>query len=162
MCIKLVNYWNKYTEMHGQQNVKKIPFICPHGTIRPPLDGFSWKLIFQNFSKICRECWSLIKTWKNDGTVHVDLRALMIIPRWILKMRNVSDKTTTENQNTHFVFSNFIPKIILLWDNVESYDKVGQATDNNIIQHIRFACCITKATDTLSICNTYCLSRTAI
>ena len=23
MCIKLVNYWHKYTEMHGQQNVKK-------------------------------------------------------------------------------------------------------------------------------------------
>jgi len=21
--IKLVNYWDKYTEMHGQQNVKK-------------------------------------------------------------------------------------------------------------------------------------------
>jgi len=23
MFIKLVNYWYKYTEMHGQQNVKK-------------------------------------------------------------------------------------------------------------------------------------------
>ena len=23
LCIKLVNYWDKYTEMHGQQNVKK-------------------------------------------------------------------------------------------------------------------------------------------
>jgi len=22
VCIKLVNYWYKYTEMHGQQNVK--------------------------------------------------------------------------------------------------------------------------------------------
>jgi len=22
LCIKLVNYWDKYTEMHGQQNVK--------------------------------------------------------------------------------------------------------------------------------------------
>jgi len=22
LCIKLVNYWYKYTEMHGQQNVK--------------------------------------------------------------------------------------------------------------------------------------------
>ena len=22
MCNKLVNYWDKYTEMHGQQNVK--------------------------------------------------------------------------------------------------------------------------------------------
>jgi len=23
LCIKLVNYWDKYTEMHGQQNIKK-------------------------------------------------------------------------------------------------------------------------------------------
>ena len=23
LCIKLINYWDKYTEMHGQQNVKK-------------------------------------------------------------------------------------------------------------------------------------------
>jgi len=22
LCIKLVNYWDKYTETHGQQNVK--------------------------------------------------------------------------------------------------------------------------------------------
>jgi len=22
LCIKLDNYWDKYTEMHGQQNVK--------------------------------------------------------------------------------------------------------------------------------------------
>jgi len=22
LCIKLVNYWDKYTEMHGKQNVK--------------------------------------------------------------------------------------------------------------------------------------------
>ena len=23
LCIKLVNYWDKYTEIHGQQNIKK-------------------------------------------------------------------------------------------------------------------------------------------
>ena len=27
LCIKLVNCWNKYTEMHGQQNVKKYASI---------------------------------------------------------------------------------------------------------------------------------------
>ena len=26
LCIKLVKYWDKYTEMHGQQNVKKKVF----------------------------------------------------------------------------------------------------------------------------------------
>jgi len=28
LCIKLVNYWDKYTEMHGQQNVKKKKWQC--------------------------------------------------------------------------------------------------------------------------------------
>ena len=28
--MKLVNYWDKYTEKHGQLNVKKIEvFMCP-------------------------------------------------------------------------------------------------------------------------------------
>ena len=30
MCIKLVNYWDKYTEMHGQQNVKICDIISPY------------------------------------------------------------------------------------------------------------------------------------
>jgi hypothetical protein len=33
-----------------------------------------------------------------------------------------------------------------LWDNVEKYGRVGQATDDNIILRMRFACWITKAT----------------
>jgi len=24
LCIKLVNYWDKYTEMHGQKNVEIV------------------------------------------------------------------------------------------------------------------------------------------
>jgi len=28
-------------------------------------------------------------------------------------MRNVSDKSCTENQNTHFMFNNFFSKILL-------------------------------------------------
>jgi hypothetical protein len=33
----------------------------PHGTTRLPLDGFSWNLIFEDFSKNCRENSSFIK-----------------------------------------------------------------------------------------------------
>ena len=35
--------------------------IRPHGTTRRPLEGFSWKFIFDYFSKICRENSSFIK-----------------------------------------------------------------------------------------------------
>jgi hypothetical protein len=35
-----------------------------------------------------------------------------------------------------------------LWDNVEKYGTAGQDADDNIIRRMRFACWITKATDT--------------
>jgi len=46
------------------------------------------------------------------GTLHEELRYIFfVISRWIiLRMRNVSDKSCRENQNTHFVFSNFFPQ----------------------------------------------------
>jgi hypothetical protein len=34
-------------------------------------------------------------------------RFMMISPRILLRMRNVSDKICKENQNTHFIFNNF-------------------------------------------------------
>jgi len=46
-------------------------------------------------------------------TLHVDLYTFLIISRsFLLRMRNVSDKSYTENQKTHFVFSNFFYKIV--------------------------------------------------
>ena len=38
--------------------------LYAHGTTRLPLDGFSWKLIFEDFSKICPENSSFIKIWQ--------------------------------------------------------------------------------------------------
>ena len=35
--------------------------LRPHGTTRLPLDGFSWNLIFDSFSKICQENSNFIK-----------------------------------------------------------------------------------------------------
>jgi hypothetical protein len=42
------------------------------------------------------------------------------------------------------------PKMCLLWDNVEKYGTAGQTTADNIKWRMRFACWITKATDTHS------------
>jgi hypothetical protein len=44
----------------------------------------------------------------------------------------------------------FFRKSWRLWDNVQKYGRARQATNGNIIQHMRVACCITKATDTHS------------
>jgi hypothetical protein len=63
-------------------------------------------------------------------------------------MRNVSDKSCRENQNTHFIFSNSFTKIVPFVDNVETYDRPGEATDGNILRRMRIACWIPKATHT--------------
>ena len=45
------------------------------------------------------------------GTLHEDQCIFMIIFRSVLpRMRNISDKFWRENQNTHFIFSNFFSK----------------------------------------------------
>jgi hypothetical protein len=45
-------------------------------------------------------------------------------------MKNVSDKSFRENQNTHFMFSNFLFwKPCPLWGNVDKDCTAGQATD---------------------------------
>jgi hypothetical protein len=112
------------------------------------------------------------------------LRTFIKISRWILlKIRNVSDKSCTENQNTHFMSNNFFRKSCRLWHNVKKYkvvqiwpgqsvtclhtnrpghiwttlyDRAGQAADNNIIRRMRFACWTTTGyRHILRICNTY-------
>jgi hypothetical protein len=64
-------------------------------------------------------------------------------------MRNISGKRCTENK-TYFILNTFFRKSCRLRDNVEKYGTARQATDNNIIGHMRFACWVTKATDTHS------------
>jgi hypothetical protein len=50
---------------------------------------------------------------------------------------------------THISHSiTFFLKSCRLWDNVEKYGTARQSTDGSIIRRMRFACWITKATDT--------------
>ena len=65
-------------------------------------------------------------------------------------MRNVSDKISRENQNTHFMFSNFFKKWGHLWDSVENVCTACQATDDNIIGRMCIVCWIPKTTNTHS------------
>jgi len=90
------------------------------------------------------------------GTLHKELCTFMNIPCWILlSMRNVTDKSSRQNQNTHFMFKNvFSRKSCRLWDNVEQYGRAVEATDDNTIQWMLFACWISK--HIARICNKYC------
>ena len=53
-----------------------------------------------------------------------------------------------EKIKTHILSSvTIFQKSCHLWDNVEKYGTAKQATDDNIIQNMHFACWINEATD---------------
>ena len=69
-------------------------------------------------------------------TVHEDVCTYFIVFHWILhRMRNVSDESCRENQNTHFTLKNSPPppsrKLYRLWDNAKKYLRAPQVTDDN-------------------------------
>ena len=71
----------------------------------------------------------------------------LTISRWIIFiMRNISDKSCRENQNTDFMSNNIFRKSWRLWENVEKYDGAIEATNDNATWRTRVACWISKAT----------------
>jgi hypothetical protein len=63
-------------------------------------------------------------------------------------MKNISDKSCTENQNTHFFFNNFPPPpknhaVYEMWKNI-----VYRVGPKMTVWRMRTACWIPKATDT--------------
>jgi hypothetical protein len=52
---------------------------CPYGTTRLPLDEFWWKLIFETFSKICRENSNFMTSYTKTGTLHKDFSTFLTI-----------------------------------------------------------------------------------
>jgi hypothetical protein len=100
---------------------------------------------------VFRECIEkiqvLLKSDINNG--HFSLRSFHIhdmslnLPRII----NLSGKSCIENHETAFVFYNFSPENHTLY---ETFCTAGQATNDNIIRRLRFACWITKNTNILS------------
>jgi hypothetical protein len=86
------------------------------------------------------------------GILHEDVCTFMKVS-WsvLLRMRNVSDKSLREYQNTHFTFNTLFRKSCPLWDNVKEYGRTRQVTANTT-QLMRFACRITKATNKNSKC----------
>jgi hypothetical protein len=63
----------------------------------------------------------------------------------------ILQRNVVERIKTHILcWITICLKSCRLWDNVEKYGTVRQATNDNIIRRMRFACWITKATDTQS------------
>jgi len=106
--------------------------VRPHGTTRLPLDGFSWDLTFEDFFFFKSVQKSQVPL-KSD-TLHEARYTFVIIYRsFLIRMRNVSYEFV-EKIKTHILCSVtfFFRKSYRLWDKVEKYCRVGQATDDNI------------------------------
>ena len=96
------------------------------------------------------------------GTLREDKCTCMIISRTVLlRMRDASDETCRENQNTHFMFNIFFPENRpvheIMWKNLAERGR-PQMT----IWRMRIACWVTKAKSTPIIFNTYCFSRAIV
>jgi len=78
-------------------------------------------------------------------------------------MRNVSDKRCRENQNTHFVFSNFFSKIVPFMRK-RGKNIVERGRAQMTIWRMRIECWISKATNTHThrVCNPHCFSTTTM
>ena len=78
----------------------------PHGITRLPLNGFSWNLIFHNFSKICPENSSVIKIGQEQRVLYMKANAhfLSYLAHFYLGWEMLQTKVV-EKIKTHILFS---------------------------------------------------------
>jgi len=99
-----------------------------------------------------------VRLKKSHSTVHTSCS-------FLLRMRNVSDKTCRGNENTHFVSCKSPPQnravYEMIWRNI-----VEPGRPQMTIWRMRISCWIPKATNThthtLRLCNTHCFSTTTM
>jgi hypothetical protein len=124
--------------------------VPPHGTTPLPLHGYSWYLIFDFPSNVCRETSSFIKSGKNNR--YCTWRPVCIYDKISLsssKKNRRFRQSCRENKNTHFMSNTFFSrKSCRLWGNVEKYVQAIQV----ILWPTRVACCIPMGTNTRSQC----------
>jgi hypothetical protein len=80
--------------------------------------------------------------------VKTNTHVLIISPSFLLRMLNISDKNSRENQNTHFSFNNFVYESRVVYEKVQKYCRAK--TTDDITWRKYSACWITKATNTHS------------
>jgi hypothetical protein len=142
VTINAVIYWadtlfRSVRKFAGNENYLHF---CP--SVRPAKKqigshrkDFHENLYLGIFRKSVQNILVSLKSGKIKGILHEDRYSIFIISRSVLlRMRNVSDKSCRENQNTHFVFGDFFfsRKACRLWDNVGKYCRARQGTDGNM------------------------------
>ena len=121
------------------------PSVLPSAWNTSVLTAWIWYLSI--FPKSVQKIQVSLKSVKSNGTLHKDLCTFIIISHSFL---HVSHKSCRENQNTFYVqWLIFESRSIYetMWKNIL---KTRQATDDNIIWDMLFACWVNKAPDTQS------------
>jgi hypothetical protein len=77
--------------------------VRPQGMTQLPIDGYSWILIFEYFSKICRENSITSKSDKNDSLRDGQYTHFIVSRSFLCGMRNVSNRSCKESQNAFYV-----------------------------------------------------------
>ena len=62
-------------------------------------------------------------------------------------------------KKSHFMFNHFSENRAVYEIKVEKYGRAGHPPDDNLIWRMRIYCYVTKGTETLRICSTYCFPR---
>ena len=123
-------------------------FVPNYSCLQNPWLGY-YRSQIPVLSVLCPQLNLLNPPEKNSLVRHSkDQYTFSIISRsFLLRVKNISAKACTENQNTHFLFSNIPPprKSCCLWDNVEKFRRARQAM---AIWCTHIACWIPKATHT--------------
>jgi hypothetical protein len=83
------------------------------------------------------------------------------LAQFFVRMRNVTDKSCRENQNTRFILNFFFLKSFRLWDNVEEYSRAVHATDD-YMAHVNCMLGTEGHKHTHRLCNTCCFSNATV
>jgi hypothetical protein len=119
--------------------------VCSHEITRLPLDVFSWNLIFENFSKICRKIKVSLTSYKKKR--YFTWRHIYVYDSIsLIFFRITCMRQTWENQNTLFMLNNVESRAAyeIMCKNLVQSDR----PDVNMIRCMPFACLTTKVTDT--------------
>ena len=139
--------------------------MCQRGTSQLPLDGIFMKLdILRISGKNCWENLGALKSTRITGTSREDLRTFLKISRsFPLRMNNIFRQKFLRKPKHVLCSVHFFVNSCRLWENVEKYVWTKQATNDNIIRRMHFACLITKAVDTQAgYVILYCFSTAAV
>jgi hypothetical protein len=85
------------------------------------------------FENMLRKCKFHQNRTRMAGILREDHYTFLIIPRSILRTKNISHKICRENQNKHFILNNFFSKIVpFVRECGKNIVRAGQVTDDNM------------------------------